>query len=50
MREKPDTSTVPKEWTVKEQIEELYNLINIVICDVEKIREMLENENQRDTN
>ena len=45
MREKPDTSTIPKEWTIREQIEELYNLINIVICDVEKIREILEHEN-----
>lgn len=46
MREKPDTSTIPKEWTIKEQIEELYNLINILISDVEKIREVIENENK----
>ena len=42
MREKPDTSTVPKEWTIKEQIEELYTLINLVIHDTETIIEMLE--------
>ena len=42
MREKPDTSTVPKEWTVKEQIEELYTLVNILIFDTEKILEILE--------
>ena len=44
MRKKPDTSTVPKEWTVKEQIEELYTLVNILICDTEKILEILEKE------
>lgn len=42
MRERPDTSTVPKEWTVKEQIEELYTIINLVIHDTEKILEILE--------
>ena len=42
MREKPDTSTVPKEWTVREQIEELYDLINLVIHDTEKILGILE--------
>lgn len=44
MRKKPDTSTVPKDWTLKEQIEELYTLVNIIISDVEKIREILEHE------
>lgn len=44
MREKPDTLTVPKDWTVKEQIEELYTLINIVIHDTEKILDILEKE------
>ena len=42
MRDKPDTSTVPKEWTVREQIEELYTLINLVIHDTERILEILE--------